>query len=353
MNKNPSIRIGNLKIGSDYKPVVIAEIGINHSGSLKIAKKMALSAIKNGAQIIKHQTHIVEDEMSETAKKIIPDNAKESIYSLMERCALSERDEIELKKFVEKNNAIFISTPFSRAAALRLKKMNVPAFKIGSGECNHLPLIELIASFGKPMIVSTGMNNIKNIKMTVKILEKYKVKYALLHCTNVYPTPPEIVRLDCITQMKKIFKNAVIGYSDHTINNYACISAMALGASIIERHFTDTKKRSGPDIINSMNPMELIELSNAAREIYLMKKNNNKGLVFEEKNVKEFAFATLVAIKHIKKGERLTLENIWAKRPGVGKINASEMNKVIGGVAIKEIKIDHHINYSDIKLKIK
>ena len=256
-----------------------------------------------------------------------------------------------MKKFVEKINAIFISTPFSRAAAIRLNKMNVPAFKIGSGECNHLPLIELIASFGKPMIVSTGMNNIKNIKKTVNILEKYKVKYALLHCTNVYPTPPEIVRLDCITQMKKIFKNAVIGYSDHTINNNACISAMALGASIIERHFTDTKKRSGPDIVNSMNPIELSELSNAAREIYLMKKNNNKGLVLEEKKVKEFAFATLVAIKHIKKGERLTFDNIWAKRPGVGKINASEMNKVLGAVAIKEIKIDHHINYKDIKLK--
>ena len=126
---------------------------------------------------------------------------------------------------------------------------------------------------------------------------------------------------------------------------------MALGASIIERHFTDTKKRSGPDIVNSMNPIELNELSNAAREIHLMKKNNNKGLVLEEKNVKEFAFATLVAIKHIKKGERLTFDNIWAKRPGVGKINASEMNKVLGAVAIKEIKIDHHINYKDIKLK--
>ena len=312
---------------------------------------MALLAIKNGAQIIKHQTHIVDDEMTKAAKTIIPDNANESIYSLMKRCSLSETDEIKLKNFIEKNNAIFLSTPFSRAAALRLKRMNVSAYKIGSGECNHLPLIELIASFGKPMIVSTGMNNIKNIKMAVKILEKYKIKYALLHCTNVYPTPPEIVRLDCITEMKKQFKKAVIGYSDHTINNNACISAMALGASIVERHFTDTKKRNGPDIVNSMNPKELKKLSSAAQEIFLMKKNNIKGLVSKEIGVSKFAFATIVAIKNIKKGEKLSMKNIWAKRPGTGKILASKMNKIIGLTAKKDISKDTHISYKQLKLK--
>ncbi len=345
---NKSFKIGNLNIGSGFKPVVIAEIGINHGGSLKTAKKMALAAIKSGAQIIKHQTHVVDDEMTESAKRIIPDNAKESIYELMKRCALSEIDETKLKNFVEKNNAIFLSTPFSRAAALRLKKMNVLAYKIGSGECNHLPLIELIASFRKPMIVSTGMNNLNSIKKTVQILEKYKVKYALLHCTNVYPTPPEIVRLNCILEMKIKFKNAVIGYSDHTINNNACISAMALGASIVERHFTDTKKRKGPDIINSMNPTELKDLSKAANEIFLMKKNKIKGLVNQEKNVSKFAFATIVAIKDIRKGEKLNLNNIWAKRPGTGQIYASNMNKIIGKIAKKNINKDQHISYSDI-----
>ena len=350
MNKKPYLKIGKKKIGLEYRPAIIAEIGINHGGSLKLAKKMALTAIRSGADIIKHQTHIVEDEMSLEAKKIIPDNANKSIYSIIEECSLSEREEIELKNFVEKNNAIFLSTPFSRQAAYRLKKMNVSAYKIGSGECNHLPLIELIASFRKPMIVSTGMNDIKNIKNTVKILEKYKIQYALLHCTNVYPTPPEIVRLNCIIEMRKKFKNAVIGYSDHTVNNNACISALGLGASIIERHFTDTKIRKGPDIINSMNPKELSNLINAASEIFLMRSDSKKGIVREEKSVSKFAFATIVAIKDIKKGQKLSLNNIWAKRPGTGKIEAEKMNFIIGATAIKNINKDKHLDYSDIKI---
>lgn len=349
MYSDPFLKIGNIKIGNKFKPIIIAEIGINHGGSLMLAKKMALLAIKSGAEIIKYQTHIVDDEMSIEAMKIIPDNSKISIYKLMEKCALSEKEELELKSFVESKKAVFLSTPFSRKAALRLKKLGVSAYKIGSGECNHLPLVDLVASFNKPMIVSTGMNNFNDINETVKILEKHKIQYALLHCTNVYPTPPELVRLNCITEMKKKYKKAVIGYSDHTINNNACISAMALGAKIVERHFTDTKLRKGPDIINSMDPNELKNLSKAAKEIFLMNKNNTKGIVRQEKNVSRFAFATVVTIKDIKKGEKFSYENIWAKRPGTGKIKASKIFNIIGKKANKNIRKDKHLNLIDIK----
>ncbi|BAK17700.1 sialic acid synthase [Solibacillus silvestris StLB046] len=159
-----NITIGNRKIGDQYNPLVIAEIGINHEGSLKVAKEMVDAAFKAGAEVIKHQTHVVEDEMSPEAKKVIPGNTDISIYEVMERCALSEDDEIELKNYVESKGMIFVSTPFSRAAANRLEKMGVQAYKIGSGECNNYPLIEHIAKFGKPMIVSTGMNDIGSIK---------------------------------------------------------------------------------------------------------------------------------------------------------------------------------------------
>ena len=160
------IQIGNRKIGMDYKPLVIAEIGINHNGSLEVAKKIVDAAYEAGCEIVKHQTHVIDDEMSHMAKKVIPGNSQKSIYEIMKKCALSEKDEMELKKYVESKGMLFLSTPFSRAAADRLEKMNVKAYKIGSGECNNYPLIEHIAKFGKPMIVSTGMNDIESIRKT-------------------------------------------------------------------------------------------------------------------------------------------------------------------------------------------
>jgi len=136
---------------------VIAEIGINHEGSLQTAKEMVDAAHRAGVEVVKHQTHVVSDEMSAAAKKVIPGNATVSIYEIMERCALSEEDEWDLMQYVQSKGMIFISTPFSRAAADRLQRMDVPGFKIGSGECNNHPLIHHIAAWGKPMIISTGM----------------------------------------------------------------------------------------------------------------------------------------------------------------------------------------------------
>ena len=154
------MKIENRIIGKDYPPLVIAEIGINHEGSLDVAKQMVDAAASSGTEIIKHQTHVVEDEMSPVAKNVIPGNADVSIYEIMERCALSYDEELELKNYVESKGLIFLSTPFSRDAANRLEEMDVSSYKIGSGECNNYPLIKHIAKFGKPMIVSTGMNDV-------------------------------------------------------------------------------------------------------------------------------------------------------------------------------------------------
>ena len=198
-------KIGNLLIGDDRPPVIIAEIGINHNGSIDEAIDIADSAIKSGAEIIKHQTHIVEDEMSEEAKKVIPGNANISIYEIIKKCALNEKDEKKLMNYVIQRKRIFISTPFSRAAADRLNSFGVPAFKIGSGECNNYHLIKYICKFKKPIILSTGMNSIDSIKPSVKIIKEAKIPLALLHCTNIYPTPAKLVRLDCINQLKEAF----------------------------------------------------------------------------------------------------------------------------------------------------
>lgn len=162
----------------------------------------------------------------------------------MSKAALHEEEEKELKEYVESKNMIFLSTPFSRAAVERLEKIGVKAYKIGSGECNNYPLVEVVAKKRKPMIISTGMNNIESIRRTVEIVEKYNVPYALLHTTNLYPTPIDKVRLGAMQELERKFPNAVIGLSDHTVNNNACLAATALGASILERHFTDTKRRN-------------------------------------------------------------------------------------------------------------
>lgn len=342
-----NIEINNRKIGQDHDPLVIVEIGINHEGSLDTAFKMVDAAFKSGAEMIKHQTHVVDDEMSSAAKKIIPGNSKDSIHDIMSRCSLNEEDEIKLKNYIEAKGMTFLSTPFSRAAADRLERMNVKAYKIGSGECNNYPLIEHIASFGKPMIVSTGMNDIDSVRLTVNILEKYNIQYALLHTTNLYPTPADLVRFGAMQELQNEFPKAVIGLSDHTVSNLACFGAVALGASIVERHFTDSLDRDGPDIICSMDPEALKELINGSIDIAKMR-GGKKEAVKEEQVTMNFAFSTVVAIQNIKKGDTFSKENLWVKRPGVGEIKAVDFKSLLGKYASKNILQDTHLQWKDV-----
>jgi len=329
VNKLNFIKIGTRKIGPNFRPLVIFELGINHNGSLKLAKKIVDDAIKAGAEIIKHQTHIPADEMSLEAKKIVPINANKNIYDLIEECSLNESEEMQLKKYIEKKGAMFLSTPFSRKAVDRLVKFKVKAFKIGSGECNNYPLVDYIASFGKPIIISTGMNDINSIKKAIKILKKKKVQYAILHTTNLYPTKHDQVRLNALTELKKIFPNIVIGLSDHTGDNYTSYAAIALGASIIEKHFIDNGLRKGPDISASVNTEQMIEL---IRGVNLIQKAIPGGIkpIPLEKKTANFAFASVVANEDLKKGTILNRNNIWVRRPGNGDFSAEEYYSLIG-----------------------
>lgn len=344
---NPFIEINGRKIGLDYPPVVIAELGINHGGSLNTAFEMVDAATTAGVEILKHQTHIVSDEMSKAAKNVIPGHAGESIYAIMDRCALNEDEEIQLQKYVESKGIIFISTPFSRAAADRLRKMDIPAYKIGSGECNNYPLIKHIASFGRPIILSTGMNSIDSIKLSVEILRDNNISFALLHCTNVYPTPPHLVRLGALTQLQQVFPDVVVGLSDHSATNYPCLGAVALGACILERHFTDNMQRTGPDISCSMDINATRELIKGSRIIFEAR-GGQKGPVAEEQSTIDFAFATVVSLRKIKKGEKFTEENTWVKRPGIGEIKAIHYETIIGKKATCNIDEDEHLKWSDI-----
>lgn len=344
---NPTLQIRDRQIGCDHDPLVIAEIGINHEGSLQTAFEMVDAAHAAGAEVIKHQTHIVEDEMSAVARKVIPGNSADSIYDIMSRCALDEAQEGELMRYVEAKGMIFLSTPFSRAAAERLHRFGVPAYKIGSGECNNYPLIEHIARFGKPVILSTGMNTLTSIAKAVAILRKHKVAYALLHCTNVYPTPPHIVRLGAITQLAREFPDAVVGLSDHTTDNLACLGAVALGASILERHFTDRMDRPGPDIVCSMDPQALRELIHGSK-ILKQERGGEKGWVAEEQPTIDFAYATVVTTVAVPAGTPLTEENLWVKRPGTGEIPAEHYPELLGRLAARDIPPDTHLAWADL-----
>ena len=337
MKKLNFIKIGTRKIGPNFKPLVIFELGINHNGSLKLAKKIVDDAIKAGAEIIKHQTHIPEDEMSLEAKKIIPINANKNIYDLIEECSLSEIEELKLKRYIEKKGAIFLSTPFSKKAVDRLVKFKVKAFKIGSGECNNYPLVDYIASFGKPIIISTGMNDVSSIEKAIKILKKRKVQYAILHTTNLYPTLHSQVRLNALTELKKIFPDTVIGLSDHTGDNYTSYAAIAMGASIIEKHFIDRSTRKGPDITASVNTEQMSELLKGVVLIYRAIPGGIKP-ISKEKKTANFAFASVVSNLDIKKGEILNKNNIWVRRPGNGDFSANEYYSLLGKKIKKNVK---------------
>lgn len=339
------IAIGERKIGLEYPPMVIAEIGINHEGSMEKAIQMVNDAAQAGCECVKFQCHVIEDEM--IPNKVIPGNAKEPIWDIMSRCSLTESDEIELKKYVEQKGMIYLSTPFSRAAAIRLDRMGVQAYKIGSGECNNYPLIEHIASYGKPVILSTGMNEISSIKKAVTIFRNKGIPYALLHCTSIYPTPYDKIRLGAISELANVFPDAVIGLSDHSLSNYPCLGAVALGASILERHFTSDKTWPGPDIEISMDPKELSELILGSRTIHKAL-GGSKGVLPEEQPTIDFAYACVVAIRDIAAGESFSKENIWVKRPGTGKIKAEYYQTLLGKKSAKPIAKDAQLDWNCI-----
>tara|TARA_B110000483_G_scaffold241229_1_gene323713 strand:- start:1206 stop:2234 length:1029 start_codon:yes stop_codon:yes gene_type:complete len=341
------IKLKNIKIGKEFPPVIITELGINHGGSLDKAIFLVDKALKSGAKIIKHQTHIPDEEMAIVAKKIKPGNANSSIYSVIKKNSLGYYDEKKLMQYINKNRGIFISTPFCKAAVDRLNEFKVPMFKIGSGECNNYPLVEYICKQKKPIILSTGMNDIRSITPSVKLFRKYKIPYVLLHCTNIYPTNHKLVRLEAMAVMKKSFPDAIIGLSDHTEGIYTCLGAVALGAKVIEKHFTDDKKNKGPDMSCSMNPYELKELIKGSKIIYESFKGEKKPLKEEKKTI-AFAFASVAATKNIKKNETLTSENIFPIRPGNGYFKIKDYKKLLGKRTKKNILKGTQLKKNDL-----
>tara|TARA_B100000959_G_C14941801_1_gene608147 strand:- start:206 stop:1252 length:1047 start_codon:yes stop_codon:yes gene_type:complete len=340
------VKIGNRVIGENHPPLVLAEVGINHEGSIDKAISLIDAAIKSGAEAIKFQCHITDQEMLETDMKP-GDISDESLWDIIKRCELTETEEKKVFQYCNENKIIYMSTPFSREAADRLDSMGVESFKIGSGECNNYPLIKHIAKKNKPIILSTGMNDINSIRKSFNIIREYNCPLILLHCTSMYPTPYEKVRLGAITHLQKEFPDTLIGLSDHSLGIATCLGAVSLGACVLEKHFTISRSWPGPDTSISIEPDELNNLIRDS-EIIWRSLGGQKDILNEEKPVIDFAYASVVSIKDIKAGDELNEDNIWIKRPGNGHFLADDFEKLIGKKASRDIMSDKQLVPEDI-----
>lgn len=334
-------------ISDKNEPFIIAEAGINHDGEFEKAIELVDLAIDSGASAIKFQTHITDKEMIPTDMK--PGNiSEESLWDIIDRCVLDNEQERDLFDYAKEKGILFFSTPFSREGADRLNELGVELYKIGSGECNNLPLLNHVANFKKPMILSTGMNDISSIKASVETILNHGVPLALLHCTSIYPAPPETMRLGAITHLKDEFPDLEIGLSDHSLGISVALGSVAVGANIVEKHFTKSRQWPGPDNPFSIEPNELKNLVDWSKEIWKAR-GGKKDILDDEKPVIDFAYACVVAIKDINKGEALSLDNIWVKRPGTGEIFAKDFEDVLGKVATVDISENTQLSHSMFK----
>ena len=342
----PEIEIAGRRIGAAHAPWVIPEIGINHEGDMDKARRMVDDAAASGAEVVKFQSHSPADEM--VPNDVVPANADVSIWDIISRCSLTWDQERELKAYTETRRLTYLSTPFSREAADHLRQMEVAAYKIGSGECNNLPLIDHIASFGRPIILSTGMNDLASIEQSVQVLRRHRTPYALLHCTSLYPTPRDKVRLGALAELRDAFPDAVLGLSDHTLSNHVALAAVALGASILERHFTSDPTWPGPDIEISMTPAELGDLVRGSRWVHEAL-GGTKSILPDEQPTIDFAYASVVTTRRVLAGETLDRSNVWVKRPGTGEILAPDFERVLGRTAVDDLPEAHQLRWADVR----
>lgn len=335
-------------IGENFKPYIIAEACINHQGNMKIAKKMIEIAANCGVSAVKFQFHILDDEMLRNTPK--SKNFKKTLYETLDNTNFNIKEHLELKNLCEKNKIDYLCTPFSiKSADILEKDIKVKVFKTGSGELTNIPFQIHIAKKRIPTIISTGMSEMNEIAYTIKKVKKYNNNICITQCTSAYPCPPSISDIGVIKTFKNKFKLPV-GLSDHTNNNYTSFGAIALGAVLIEKHFTLDKKMNGPDHASSINPEELKELVEGCNAIYSAK-SERKVIHKEERQIISWARESVVSTKNIKKGERLNKHNISVKRPAPNnkEIAPKYFNKIIGKEAKKNIRIHKKIKWSEIE----
>jgi N,N'-diacetyllegionaminate synthase len=338
------IKIAGRYIGPGYPAYVIAEACDNHMGNLDVALEMARQAKLAGADAIKYQHHLPDEEMLPSTP--MSDNFDEPLYEFLKKHALTLEQHIAIKKYCDEIGITYLCTPFSWAAAKELEAIGVPAYKVGSGEMTDIPTLVKIASFNKPMIISTGMATFEEIKRTYDSLQSRGAQLALLNCISEYPPLYEDVNLRVITEMQSRFGEALIGHSDHTPDLYTCFSAVTLGALIIEKHVILDKRVQGPDQSVSIDFRELAQLVDGIRKIEASL-GSQKKVHAKEEQVRIWAFRSIVSTRDINVGEEILDDMIWSKRPGTG-IPSFRMDEVVGCRTIRPIKKNTLISWEDL-----
>ncbi|MCG2680987.1 MAG: N-acetylneuraminate synthase [Kiritimatiellae bacterium] len=317
-----AIQIAAKKIGENQPCFIIAEAGVNHNGSLRLALELVDAAAETGADAVKFQTFKAENLVTRTAPQAeyqVRNTGKvESQYDMLKRLELDAESHRKIAAYCRKKKIVFLSTPFDEESADLLEILNVPAFKIGSGELTNLSFISHVARKGKPMIISTGMAISAEVKEVIKaVRDASNDQIVLLHCVSSYPAKARWANLNAIQTMKKTF-GLPVGYSDHVIRNETALAAVALGACVIEKHFTLDRKLPGPDQKLSLEPDEFAELVSGIRLVETALGDGIKKPVKEEKPVADLVRRSLVAACDIPEGSLLTEKHITIKRPGTG-----------------------------------
>ena len=326
---------------------IIAEAGVNHNGSMALAKEMVCKAKEAGVDYIKFQTFIPQSLVSKYADKAEyqkkTTGSDQSQLEMLKKLALTFDDFSELKEYCEEIGIGFISTPFDMESIDFLEKLDMDFWKVPSGEITNLPYLEKIGQTGREIIISTGMCEMAEIKQAIDVLDRSGAgKITVLHCNTEYPTPFEDVNLKAMMQIKEE-TGLDIGYSDHTVGIEIPIAATALGASVIEKHFTLDKTMEGPDHKASLDPEELKMMVSAIRNVEQgLGSGEKKRSKSEEKNL-SIARKSIVASREIKEGEILSIDNITVKRPGTG-INPMKWYEVLGKKANRTYKEDEIID---------
>lgn len=335
------IRVGGRAIGPGEPPFVIAEIAVNHQGDFGLAKRLVKIAAAMGADAAKFQLHIVEDEM---LRELPPwENLDEPLWDLLKRTHFDAKQHKQLMAYCRTLGIQYLCTPFSRAAADILEDNGVEAFKVGSGELTNLPLQKHIAKKGLPMIISTGMSTEDEVAETARLVQSLKTPFMLMHCVSAYPAPYDRVNLGVIPRYLAKFQ-VPVGLSDHSLGIYTCLGGVAQGACAFEKHFTLDRGMQGPDHRASIEPDELGELCKGVRAVFEAL-GDKREILDVEQEVVAWARESVVSVKPIKKGQTITKDHVWVKRPGPGRegIPAKELELVIGRKAKVDIPVGRQV----------
>jgi N,N'-diacetyllegionaminate synthase len=340
-----TIEIAGRKIGAGNPCYVIAEGCDNHMGDIQAAKEMARQARLAGADAIKFQHHLADEEMLPDAP--MSDNFDEPLYEFLKKHALTLDHHRTLIDYCAEIGIQYLCTPFSWRAAQDLERLGIAAYKIGSGEMTDVPTLVRIAAYGKPMIVSTGMSTWDEIDRTYQALSSRGAALALMNCVSEYPPVYEDMNLKVIGQMAERYPKSVIGHSDHAPDLYTCFAAVTLGAHIIEKHVILDKRQPGPDQSVSIDFRDLAALVDGVRRIEAAL-GDRKAIHERERPIRTWAFRSIVSTRPILKGDIITQDMIWSKRPGTG-IPAHLMDTVIGCTAITEIPANTMISWDQLR----